>query len=997
MAPLPAVTGMKKKTAFGTLLTLLLVPGIALGVTGTARAQQGGTQARLDLATEADVRFELGVDAQRRGDYRGAVAHYLASHRLVPNKNVVFNIARCFEELGRYPEAFRYYSDYLEAELEPDERRVAQAAIQRIQPRVALIRIETEPAGATIYLDRRDLGAVGRTPRALAVEPGMHRVIVEAEGYDPAESEEVRAETGQEVVIRLSLRRILGTARVVGEPRGAEIRVDDEGEVLGTVPASIPLVPGAHTLIVSAPGRQTTRYPIVVEPRATTRIEVDLPLETGSLVVDAEERGALIELDGQAVGFTPAVLPSVPSGAHTVRISRQGFRTYEENIEIRPNERTTIVARLRLSQEVTAASRAAESVEDAPASVSLIPLEELRAFGYQTLWDAVAGNRGIYQTDDRQYASIGLRGFSQPGDYGNRLLVLIDGHTMNDDLAGSSYVGYDARADLLDVERIELVRGPGSALYGTNAFFGVLNVVTRDRDTLLPPHVSVATDAQRMARARVGAGHRFSRDAGLWFSTSAVYAQGEDFFFPEFEPRGTVRGADGFHTISAAGRGWVGDLTLEFAFNRRDKRIPTGAFDTILGDPRTRGIDTRGFVELRWEPRFGRELHLYLRGFSDFYLYDGAFAYAGEQPGAPSFVNYDTWRGVWLGGEARAVWSPVDWLRITAGSEVRGSVLGELQSRYDQEAPYLDPEGNDGYAVAGGYAVVDLRPIRELTFHLGGRLDYVSTFGGVAASPRAALIVRPWENGIFKLLGGSAFRAPSVYEVRYHDSGLTQISPAMHPDPARRQLQPERIWTGELEYSHRIDEVVLVGSVFYNRIENLVMLSTIDAPPFGEVLVYENTANVTHTLGAEAEIRRELRQGWMVAATYSYQRTRVGDLLLDTPDSLLRNSPEHLLGLRGIAPLVPDVLTLAARLRIESSRLGRQRLDDGSTRLVDSDVPVLADLILSGEIREVNLSWAAGVRNLFDWRFGYPADDDVALTFVPQPGRTFFVQTTLTF
>jgi outer membrane receptor protein involved in Fe transport len=64
---------------------------------------------------------------------------------------------------------------------------------------------------------------------------------------------------------------------------------------------------------------------------------------------------------------------------------------------------------------------------------------------------------------------------------------------------------------------------------------------------------------------------------------------------------------------------------------------------------------------------------------------------------------------------------------------------------------------------------------------------------------------------------------------------------------------------------------------------------------------------------------------------------------------------------------------------------------------VESDVPVIADVILSGEIRQVHLTWGAGVRNLFDWRYGYPAGDDLRLTFVPQSGRTFFVQTTLTF
>ncbi|UJR87057.1 TonB-dependent receptor domain-containing protein [Sandaracinus amylolyticus] len=967
---------------FSTLL-LVIVPSRAHA--------QASEETQIDLATEADVRFELGVDAQRRGDCRGALQHYLASQRLVPNKNVVFNIARCFEELERYPEAFRYYADYLESDLDDSERRVAEAAVQRIRPRVALVRVETDPPGALVYLDRRDLGSRGRTPRTLAVEPGAHRVLVQAEGHEPAQSDEVRATVGGEVVVSVPLVRILGSARVVGAPQGAAIRVDDEeSPSLGVVPATIELTPGAHTLIVSAPGRQTTRVPVSVAARETTPVSIDLPLETGSLVVDAQERGALIEIDGEAAGFTPAVLSEVPSGRHTVRVVRPGFRPYEDEIDIQPREQTRIDARLRLLQEVTAASREAESIEDAPASVSLIPQEELRAFGYQTLWDAVAGQRGVYQTNDLTYASLGIRGFSQPSDYGNRVLVLTSGHSMNDDLLGSSYVGYDARADLIDVERIELVRGAGSALYGTNAFFGVINVVTRDRDSLLGPHVSIATDAQRMVRARVGGGTRFSRDAGFWATAAGIYSQGHDYSFPEYAPDGDVQGADEFHTAHAAARGWIGDLTLELSFNRRDKRIPTGAFDTILGDPRSRGVDTRGFLELRWEPRFGRELSLFVRAFSDLYLFEGDYAYEGEAPGDPSYVSEDRWRGVWVGGEARATWSPLEWLRLTAGAETRGSALAELEGRVRGQDPFLNPSGSEGFWVAGGYAVAQIEPIREITIDVGGRFDYVSTFADGAVSPRAALIFRPWEGGTIKLLGGGAFRAPSVYELRYNDGGETQISPA--------SLVAERIWSGELEISQRIDEVTLIANAFYNRIDHFVTLDQVVDPGTGDlVLQYANSADIAQTIGAEAEVRRDFRQGWMVAATYSFQRTRIGDLLSDADEARLTNSPEHLVGLRGVAPLVPELLSLAARLRVEGPRLGRRIETDGTTTLVEGDVPVIADLILSGEIAPIHLTWAAGVRNLFDWRYGYPGGDDVRQVFVPQSGRELFVQTTITF
>lgn len=965
-----------------------------------------GTQ--LDLASEADVQFELGVAAQRAGDCRAALGHYLASQRLAPNPNVAFNVAVCFEQVDRFAEAFRYYSDYLATpDLPRDERRPAEQALARIRSRVALLRVETDPAGATLYLDRRELGARGVSPRTLAVEPGRHRIFAELDGHDAAQSEEVAVAVGEEQTVTVRLAPIFGDVRVLGRPEGATVHVDDpEAPSAGTVGSVVPVPPGRRVLFVSAPGHQTRRYEVDVAPRGSTRVEVDLPREAGTLVADTNERGALVEIDGEVAGFTPLVVPDVPAGRHVVRITRDGFRAFEEEVDVRPRESTRVEARLRSEQEVLAASRQAESADDAPASVSLIAQEELRAFGYQTVWDAVAGQRGVYQSNDRTYASLGVRGFSQPQDYGNRVLTLTDGHTMNDDLLGSSYVGYDSRVDLMDVERIELVRGPGSVLYGTNAFFGVINLVTRERESTLPPHASIATDGGT-ARLRVGGGHRFSRDAGFWASASGVWAGGDDLYL-EDEDR-TVRGADGFWAAGGAARAWLGDFTLQTQWNHRDKRFATGAFETIVGDPRAEVRDTRGFVEARWEPSFGERVDLVARAYADVYQFDGDYPYDDVDGG----LLRDRWRGTWIGAELRGVARATDWLRFTVGAEGRGSLQAELRSTpelddlgADNDVPVLDETPSQ--LVIGAYALANLQPARWVTVDLGARFDYVAIdtpnvdpITGArddarttqqAVSPRGALIFHPWESGTLKLLGGGSFRAPSPYELRYNDGGLQQVA----PEPGT--LDPERIWTGELELSHRIDAVVLVGSVYYNRITNLLTVEDVDDgdPSTADPFVYVNLDEDAQTLGAEAEVRRELRRGWMVAANYTYQRTRVGDLFGDDAQRL-PNSPEHLASVRGIAPLVPELANLAVRLRAESRRRALVIDDDGDERLVQGDVPLLMDVVLSGEVRAWHLSYAVGVRNAFGWRYGYPAGEEVALPLVPQPGRQFFVQTTLTY
>src|SRR6187431_2372826 len=79
------------------------------------------TQARADdLADQAELEFSLGAEAYQRTEYKLALEHFLISNRLVPNKNVLFNIARSYEQLKSYPAAFRYYSQALERESDPE-------------------------------------------------------------------------------------------------------------------------------------------------------------------------------------------------------------------------------------------------------------------------------------------------------------------------------------------------------------------------------------------------------------------------------------------------------------------------------------------------------------------------------------------------------------------------------------------------------------------------------------------------------------------------------------------------------------------------------------------------------------------------------------------------------------------------------------------------------------------------------------------------------------
>ncbi|RKY92668.1 TonB-dependent receptor, partial [candidate division KSB1 bacterium] len=132
-----------------------------------------------------------------------------------------------------------------------------------------------------------------------------------------------------------------------------------------------------------------------------------------------------------------------------------------------------------LNIKISTAAKYAQKVSEAPASVTIITSEDIERYGYRTLDEILMSVRGFYTRNDRNYVYVGLRGFSRLTDYDNRILVLLDGHTLNEDIYGAPSFGTDLGIDPNIIERVEIVRGPGSALYGTGAMFAIINIITK--------------------------------------------------------------------------------------------------------------------------------------------------------------------------------------------------------------------------------------------------------------------------------------------------------------------------------------------------------------------------------------------------------------------------------------------------------------------------------------------------------------------------------------
>jgi hypothetical protein len=249
-----------------------------------------------DLADEADLQFALGTERYEAGAFKEALEHFLASNRLVPNRNVLFNIARTYEQLRRAPDAYRYYVQALEGETNATIRKRTEAAMARITPQVAILKITSQPPGATIYLDRRDLGPRGNAPRTLGLPGGTYRVIAELPGHKPGETGPIDIKIGEEKNIELRLVPILGTLDVEAEA-GADVRLDsDSSPVICVTPCSVPVVPGRHTVIVSKSGfgvSESTIDSCTIKRRVVVHRCPAVPTAPNTIAGIASERSAV--------------------------------------------------------------------------------------------------------------------------------------------------------------------------------------------------------------------------------------------------------------------------------------------------------------------------------------------------------------------------------------------------------------------------------------------------------------------------------------------------------------------------------------------------------------------------------------------------------------------------------------------------------------------------------------------------------------------------------
>ena len=614
----------------------------------------------------------------------------------------------------------------------------------------------------------------------------------------------------------------------------------------------------------------------------------------------------------------------------------------------------------RQEATVVAATKHSQRLADVPASAYVITAEEIERFGYRTLGEALQSVPGFYVTDDRNYSYLWVRGFGRPGDYNSRVLLLVDGHRVNDNIYGASAMGHDFSLDLRSVARVEVIKGPGSALHGDDAFFAVVNVVPRN---------AADPGASRAAAglASYGTRHEFlslARVAGPW----ALYASGsyrrmlgQDLLYPEFADvnGGWARNADreGSYTgfASVARGGWL----LHANGASRSKRIPTGSFGTRFSDPGTETTDSRSFVELRTDRQLCRGVILLGRAYYDRYRYRGIYVYDSPSSPPDGMVNDDFGEARWYGEEVRLRYElPAGRGALLLGQEYERNLRG-LQTNADLD-PYQLYFINDYRPYRWAFfAQQELQPHPRVSLTLGARYDRYQSFGRTL-NPRTAAVCRLWRGSTLKLLYGSAFRAPTPFEMFY-------VSTDEGPNP---NLQPEKVRSHEIHLEQRLPgRATLSAGFFHNRIRSLI--SQVLTPD--SILVYENLESVR---SQGLELGCSWRQG-------RYFSGRLGYVLQDTRNdgSRLSNSPQH----SGIAGLLAHLPWYGTTLGLESSFVGRRHTLRG-TRLSATAV-VSLQLVVRPPARGLMLT--AGARNLTDTDYRVPGAGEHLQDAIRQDGRSY--------
>ncbi len=614
--------------------------------------------------------------------------------------------------------------------------------------------------------------------------------------------------------------------------------------------------------------------------------------------------------------------------------------------------------------DIVAATKFKQKTTEAPASVSVVSSEDIKRYGYRTLADVLQSVQGLYVTGDRNYSFLGVRGINL-GDFNSRVLVLVDGHRINNSLTDGANIGTAFLVDVDLIDHVEIVRGAGSVLYGNNAFFGVINVVTRQGAQINGAEASGEYGEFNTWKGRFTLGNKWKNEVELLLSGSLYESDGDrHLFYRQFntpaQNNGVARNLDDDSFRSFLGKVSYRDFSLEGAFITREKGNPTAQFATTFNNPHLRTKDEQSYVNLKYAHTFSEGSDLSAQIYYDRSTFDIGY------PFSPSLFKENQIGESW-GAEVQFNKHLFDRHMITVGAEFKDD-FHQHDRVYDDGTGQTFTDVSRDRINYGIYFQADFEVVTNV-LHLNGgiRFDQYGNFDP-SFNPRVAVIYDPFPKSTFKAIYGTAFRAPNFLELS---------------DTRFQNIGPEKIKSYELVYEQGIGSHLRSSlSGFYNQIDGLIVLQDGRFQNFN-----------LDTRGVEVALESFWANGLRATASYTYQQPEN-----QSTDLMLPDSPNHLGKFNISVPVFRTNIFAGLEFLYVSTRETVSTTTTGDTvqgRNVSGYGLVNFTLFSQNLIK--NLDVSGSVYNLLDHKYGDPATRFHQQDIIMQDGRTFRVKLTYRF
>lgn len=633
-----------------------------------------------------------------------------------------------------------------------------------------------------------------------------------------------------------------------------------------------------------------------------------------------------------------------------------------------------------LAVEVSSASKYSQRTADAPSAVQVISREDIHLHGWRTLSEALSSLPGIYITNDRIYDYIGARGFQIPGDYNTRFLLLVDGQRNNDNIYQQALTGSEGWLDMAVVERIEYIPGPGSAIYGSNAMFGVINVITRSAEETAQSKVIAHTSQLGLTGIKVMTSQTINgtdndNGTGLVFQYSAEHQAGRDqtytdpagfLFRADGNPAadGVARGLDSGNNRNLMMRADHGEWSVKL-LNHERTVIPSSApYLTVFDDPSMQVNDGGTQISASVQHEISATGSVFARlGYTDWHY---RATYPSLDAAAGYYRNYDDTRGQMLDGEFRYQFHNGDH-HLLAGLEFSRDLLARQQNFNSIPiAGAADVNINPIIHRSGLFIQDEWRLNNHWLLSLGLRQDD-ATASNPTRSPRLGLIWQPNQAWTAKLLSGCAYRSANAYESQFSD-GLDYLS-----NPG---LQPETIHTteGVLEWLSS-DQTRWQLSLYDNRLDNLIQ--QVDTGGTGTGPFQYQNSGWLRVQGMELGLEKITASDLKLRASFSGSHAR------NALGSAQDNSPGWTAKTSVSAPVFGQSAYLAADIQA----IGRRSYTWGAAPYRAGSEVLANATVTFPKVWARGLQAQLRITNLFDRDIRHPASAEMPTPVIPQNGR----------